>query len=89
MTSLMSISDFLFDKSFYSFNRPVFDMHPYHTELYDDKTVIIHNVLGINEEDIKVEIKKEGPNHYLYITIRFNCYLIILHFFMKIFKNKL
>lgn len=68
MTNLLSLSDLFFDKSFYAFNRPVFDMSPYHVELYKDKTVIIHNILGINEEDIKIEIKKEGPNHYLYIS---------------------
>ena len=69
MTNFLSLldSDLFFDKSFYAFNRPFFDMNPYKIEQYKDKTVIIQNMLGINEEDIKIDIRKEGPDHLLYI----------------------
>lgn len=67
MTTLFPFYDLIFDKSFYSFNRCLKDMYPYKIKTEDDKVTIIHNVLGIDEEDIKIEIKKEQGNYYLYI----------------------
>lgn len=68
MTTLLPYFDLFFDKSFYSFNRPVLDMKPYSIAQTDDETILTHNILGIDEEDLKLETIKEGSNYYLLIT---------------------
>ena len=61
---------FDFDRKFYKFNREEKDMHPYsiyHNE--KEKTVtIVHNMLGINKEDLKLSKKKEDGVTYIVIA---------------------
>lgn len=56
------------DKDFYQFYRKEKDMYPYTAIAEKDKLVIVHNVLGINKEDISISIKRENETTYLLIT---------------------
>ena len=61
-TSLMLwdlFDPFDFDKKFYNFNREEKDMHPYSILNKEDATILTHNVLGLNKEDIQLSKKKE------------------------------
>lgn len=55
------------DKNSYKFNRGEHDMAPYSVHKLKDGVIVVHNVLGINKEDLKVATKVE--NHSNYITI--------------------
>lgn len=64
--------DFLFepfdwDKKSYKFNREEKDMHPYSIIQNDRETIITHNVLGINKEDLKLTRKNENGDSYIVI----------------------
>jgi len=59
---------FDFDRHFYFFNRDEKDMHPYDVVRKDDSIVITHNVLGIEKEDLKVNIKTENLKYFLVIS---------------------
>lgn len=64
--------DFLFepfdwDKKSYKFNREEKDMHPYSIIKNDKETIITHNVLGINKEDLKLTRKNENGDSYIVI----------------------
>ncbi len=61
--------DFLFnfDTDFYSFNRIVKDMRPYSKKYYDDHMTLVHNVVGISEKDLKIDIESENNTAYLVI----------------------
>lgn len=51
------------DKKNYRFNRNEKDMHPYSVINKDKETIITHNVLGINKEDLKISLNKiDGQN---------------------------
>lgn len=57
------------DRDFYKFNREEKDMHPYSVQ--SDKNgnfIIVHNILGINKEDIKLTKEIEGGNTYILLT---------------------
>ena len=43
-------------------------MHPYSIISKDNKTILVHNVVGIKKEDLKVSIKTENHYQILYIT---------------------
>ena len=60
--------NFNFDKKFYNFNREEKDMHPYSILNKENATILTHNVLGLNKEDIKLSKKKENGVPYLYIS---------------------
>ncbi len=49
-------SFFNWDKPAYTFSRSVHDMHPYSIKTLDDRVVLVHNIVGVKEEDIKVDI---------------------------------
>jgi HSP20 family molecular chaperone IbpA len=55
------------DRKTYTFNRGEKDMHPYDIKTDKEKTLISHNILGINKEDLK--IKKEVENGISYLVI--------------------
>ena len=55
------------DKNSYRFNRGEHDMAPYSVYNHKDEVIVVHNVLGINKEDLKIITKSE--NHENYITI--------------------
>jgi HSP20 family molecular chaperone IbpA len=59
---------FDFDKKFYNFNREEKDMHPYSILNKEDATVLTHNVLGLNKEDIQLSKKKENGVAYIVIA---------------------
>ena len=50
---------------YWSFDRVTSNKKPYTIKKDEDKCVIIHEALGIPEEEIKVELTKEGANTYL------------------------
>lgn len=61
--------DLGWDKSFYSFFRSEKDQTPYSIIRKDNGTMIlVHNVLGINKEDLEVKLKSEDGQRVLYIT---------------------
>lgn len=55
------------DKKNYRFNRGEKDMHPYSISSDEEKTIIVHNALGINKEDLKVTKEKENGTTYIAI----------------------
>ncbi len=55
--------DVWFDNDFYNFSRMVRDKRPYQIVNNEGSTTIIHNVVGINEGDIKIEIKPLDDRH--------------------------
>lgn len=59
---------FDFDKNFYNFNREEKDMHPYSILNKEDATILTHNVLGLNKEDIQLSKKKENGVAYIVIA---------------------
>ena len=42
------------DKKAYSFNREEKDMHPYSYSQNEKATIITHNIVGIDKEDLKI-----------------------------------
>lgn len=59
--------DLFFDKGSYSFNRDIKDMHPYQIKRDEAKTTIVHNIVGIREEDISVSLQEDSNVVYLEI----------------------
>ena len=60
-------SFFNWDKPAYVFSRSVHDMYPYRTKTFKDRVVLVHNIIGIKEDDIKVNIINEGGRDQLVI----------------------
>lgn len=60
-------SFFDWDKPAYSFSRPVHDMKPYSIKTLEDKVVLVHNVCGVKEDDIKVDIINDNGRDRLVI----------------------
>ena len=69
MSNLMNLifNPFDWDKGFYNFNRDEKDMHPYSIVNRENEITIIHNVLGINKEDLKLSKKVENHNTFIVI----------------------
>jgi len=62
-------SPFIWDKNFYNFTREEKDMHPYSVICHEDGSVtIVHNVLGLNKEDIKLVAKEMHGKGYILIA---------------------
>lgn len=62
--------DLLFDKSFGEVNRYIRDSHPYQIINGEGKDTIVINALGVNEDDIEIDIKSDKygtDSYYLYI----------------------
>lgn len=57
-----------FDKEFYRFTRNLKDMYPYEIIRKDNQATIIHNVVGLSKDDIKISLEKEGKIDYLVIS---------------------
>lgn len=69
MSNLMNLifNPFDWDKGFYNFSRDEKDMHPYSIINGENEITIIHNVLGINKEDLKLSKKVENHNTFIVI----------------------
>ena len=57
-----------FDKEFYRFTRNLKDMYPYEIIRKDNRATIIHNVVGLSKDDIKISLEREGKIDYLVIS---------------------
>jgi len=57
-----------FDKEFYRFTRNLKDMYPYEIVKKDNRATIIHNVVGLSKDDIKISLEREGKIDYLVIS---------------------
>lgn len=61
--------DLGWDKSFYSFLRSEKDQTPYSVvKKSEGKMILVHNVLGVNKEDLEVKLRSEDGQRILYIT---------------------
>lgn len=60
--------DLDFDKEFYRFTRNLKDMYPYEIIRKDNRATIIHNVVGLSKDDIKISLEREGKIDYLVIS---------------------
>lgn len=58
---------FDWDKPAYSFSRPVHDMKPYSIKTLEDMVVLVHSIVGVKEDDIKVDIVNENGRDRLVI----------------------
>ena len=64
----MFFDDFFgWDREFYNFERAIRDSAPYKIYRDEKEVTIIHNVLGIDEKDLNVDIKQERNGNYLVI----------------------
>ena len=64
----MFFDDFFgWDREFYNFERSIRDSAPYKIYRDEKEVTIIHNVLGIDEKDLNVDIKQERNGNYLVI----------------------
>lgn len=61
--------DRLFKLAFNRFNRPVKDMQPYSFRQTDNGYTFVINTLGINKNDVSVEIKNKKGDPYRYLTV--------------------
>jgi HSP20 family molecular chaperone IbpA len=59
----------LFKLSHSFFNRPVKDMQPYHLVKVDNGYIVVINTLGIDKEDIMVELKTKQGSPYKYLHV--------------------
>lgn len=59
---------FDFDKDFYRFTRNLKDMYPYEIIRKDNKATIVHNVVGLSKDNIKITSEREGSRDYLIIS---------------------
>lgn len=61
---------FDFDRNYYNFRRNEKDMAPYSIIRQRDKgkTILVHNILGINKEDLNVTVNTENSHKILYIS---------------------
>lgn len=60
--------DLDFDKEFYRFTRNLKDMYPYEIVRKDNRATIIHNVVGLSKDDIKISLEREDKIDYLVIS---------------------
>ena len=60
---MKEIWDFLFDSEFYGYDRLVRDKSPYKIIRTEDKSTIIHNVVGLGKDDINIEIKPHDSKY--------------------------
>lgn len=69
VTDLLTTDLFPFnwDKDSYVFNRKEKDMHPYSIYNRDNEIIIVHNVLGIAKEDLKLHTETSKGTTYLII----------------------
>ena len=59
---------FDWDKTFYSFLRGEKDMMPYSIiRKSESEVLLVHNIVGINKEDLDISIKTENGEKMLYI----------------------
>jgi len=58
----------VFDRDFLRFNRPTKDMNPSKVIRNGDKTTIVHNVVGLSKDDIKINVERDGQLDYLVIS---------------------
>ena len=64
----MFFDDFFgWDREFYNFERSIRDSAPYKIYRDEKEVTIIHNILGIDEKDLNVDIKQERNGNYLVI----------------------
>lgn len=62
--------DIFFDKEFAKVNRMIRDSHPYQIIKSDNKDTVVINALGVDENDVKIQIKPskyDDRTTYLYI----------------------
>lgn len=64
------INPFDWDKTLYKFNRAEKDMNPYSIVNKKDEVIIVHNILGIDKKDLKLQVKVENHKRYLIIEGR-------------------
>ena len=61
---------FDFDRNYYNFRRNEKDMAPYSIihKKEENKIILVHNILGINKEDLNVSVRTENKHKILYIS---------------------
>lgn len=59
----------MFDRLSNRFNRPVRDQNPFSVYSSDKGYIVVCNTLGIDKEDLKVNIKKEQGNPYPVLSV--------------------
>jgi HSP20 family molecular chaperone IbpA len=60
----------LFNLVFSNFNRPVKDMQPYKVVRKENGIIFVLNTLGINRDDIFVEISNKKGDPYRYLNVK-------------------
>ncbi len=61
---------FDFDRDFYRFTRNLKDMYPYEIirRDNDNEVIVIHNVVGLSKDDIKISVDRDNEYDYLVIA---------------------
>lgn len=63
----LMFNPFSWDRKSYMFNREEKDMNPYSIKREENQVIIVHNVLGIAKEDLKLSRKVENYNSFIVI----------------------
>lgn len=61
---------FDFDRDFYRFTRNLKDMYPYEIirRNNDNEVIVVHNVVGLSKDDIKISVDRDNEYDYLVIA---------------------
>jgi HSP20 family molecular chaperone IbpA len=61
---------FDFDRDFYRFTRNLKDMYPYEIirRDNDNEVIVVHNVVGLSKDDIKISVDRDNEYDYLVIA---------------------
>lgn len=61
---------FDFDREFYRFTRNLKDMYPYEIirRDNDNEVIVVHNVVGLSKDDIKISVDRDNEYDYLVIA---------------------
>ena len=61
---------FDFDRDFYRFTRNLKDMYPYEIirRDNDNEAIVVHNVVGLSKDDIKISVDRDNEYDYLVIA---------------------
>lgn len=63
----LMFNPFSWDKKSYMFSREEKDMNPYSIKREENQVIIVHNVLGITKEDLKLSRKVENYDNFIVI----------------------
>lgn len=62
------LNSLLWDRDVYKFNRLEKDMNPYSVHKEDNGVTLVHNVVGLSKEDLKIKVVEKNGESKLVIS---------------------